>query len=272
MSYDAVDQSVEGGRPIELFLFRSTGTQFAYTTSPTPITYGTIVYTPASIDRPEPSLTALYENKAFEITIPATDPLVNPRYVRTVPPSRETVTIYRKHLSDPEAIVLFVGEIKSVRFEDNHAKISCHSVSELMDHAIPYRSFSNLCSHVLYDNLCQVNKFDFESDLTITNIGVDYVDVTGTGLSALGSTYFRSGMVVHGSLERRMILTQTVLGVDSARFHIILPFPDAVVGSLVKAYAGCDHTVTTCETKFSNRIRYGGFPTVPARNPFEGIE
>jgi uncharacterized phage protein (TIGR02218 family) len=272
LSYEAVDQSVEGGKPIELFLFQSTGTQFAYTTSPTEITHNSILYTPASIDRPEPSLTALYENKPFEITIPATDPLVNPRYVRTVPPSRETVTIYRKHLSDPEAIILFAGEIKSVRFENNYAKISCHSVSELMDHAIPYRSFSSLCSHILYDRGCKMNEFDFETDLEVQAVGADYIDVTGTGLSALGATYFRSGMVVHGSLERRMILAQTVLGPDQARFSILLAFPGVGVGSLVKAYAGCDHTTATCITKFNNMTNYGGFPWVPARNPFEGIE
>ena len=272
MSYNTVDQSVEGGKPIEMFLFQSTGTQFAYTTSPVPVTHNSILYTPATIDRPEPSLTAMYENKAFEITIPATDPLVNPRYVRTIPSSRETLTIYRKHLSDPEAIILFSGEIKSVRFENHLAKISCHSVSELMDHAIPYRSFSSLCSHILYDRGCKINQFDFKTALTVQAVGPDYIDVTGTGLSALGATYFRSGMVVHGSLERRMILDQIVLGVDQARFRILLALPGVVAGSLVDGYAGCDHTPTTCVAKFNNMTNFGGFPWVPGRNPFEGIE
>ena len=48
------------------------------------------------------------------------------------------------------------------------------------------------------------------------------------------------------------------------------------MGSTVVVLAGCDHSVTTCDTKFntpedtqSNVINYGGFPFVPGKNPFE---
>ena len=45
--------------------------------------------------------------------------------------------------------------------------------------------------------------------------------------------------------------------------------PDSVVGQDVDVFAGCDHTVDTCDQKFDNVINYGGWPYVPSKNPFE---
>jgi len=41
-------------------------------------------------------------------------------------------------------------------------------------------------------------------------------------------------------------------------------------GSTVTAFAGCDHTISTCDSKFNNRENFGGFPYFPSINPFAG--
>ena len=38
----------------------------------------------------------------------------------------------------------------------------------------------------------------------------------------------------------------------------------------VTLYPGCDHTLTTCDTAFSNSLNYGGFPAIPQKNPWAG--
>lgn len=78
-------------------------------------------------------------------------------------------------------------------------------------------------------------------------------------------------MEVGGGDDHRLILSQS--GDDVT---LLLPFPETIVGSTVVLLAGCDHSITTCDTKFntpedtlSNVINYGGFAFVPNKNPFE---
>ena len=40
-------------------------------------------------------------------------------------------------------------------------------------------------------------------------------------------------------------------------------------GARVSLYAGCDKGLNTCKDKFANFNRYGGFPFIPIKNPFE---
>ena len=42
------------------------------------------------------------------------------------------------------------------------------------------------------------------------------------------------------------------------------------VGVAFEAFAGCDRTLATCQAKFGNAINFGGFPWIPAKNPFTG--
>lgn len=273
MSYVTVDESPELGKPIELFLFSSQGFQLAYTTSPTEVVYNGVTYIPNIIEREEPVRTAQIDTKDFLVTLPATDPLVNPRYVLTVPSNREFLTIYRKHVTDAEVITYWSGEIGSVSFSDEKAKISCRPVTDIIDHAIPRRSYSNQCSHVLFDVGCKLLKSNFDTDVTVTQIGADYIDVTAPTLDTFAADYFVTGMIKRGSYDFRMILTQTDIGINQLRLGILLSIPDLVVGAILTIFAGCDHTLATCSSaKFSNAVNYGGFPWIPSRNPFEGIE
>jgi uncharacterized phage protein (TIGR02218 family) len=46
--------------------------------------------------------------------------------------------------------------------------------------------------------------------------------------------------------------------------------PGLAVGSAFEAFAGCDRSFSTCQSKFGNALNFGGFPWIPAKNPFAG--
>ena len=46
--------------------------------------------------------------------------------------------------------------------------------------------------------------------------------------------------------------------------------PGLAVGVAFEAFAGCDRTFATCQSKFGNSLNFGGFPWIPAKNPFAG--
>ena len=68
-----------------------------------------------------------------------------------------------------------------------------------------------------------------------------------------------------GQFDRRAIRSQT-----GAVVAVAFPLPGLAATDTVNLYPGCDHTLATCESKFSNRLNYGGMPYFPDKNPFSG--
>ena len=52
--------------------------------------------------------------------------------------------------------------------------------------------------------------------------------------------------------------------------QLLAVLPGLAVGVAFEAFAGCDRTFATCQSKFGNSLNFGGFPWIPAKNPFAG--
>lgn len=280
MSYLAQEQSVETGRPVELYFFRNNViiTQvFAYTSAPREITYNAVTYVPRSISRTDPEVEQADAgtDKDVQITLPLTDGLVNPRWVSTIPPGRDEVTIFRQHASDgvsPETITYWKGFIDSVSFRgDGAATVRAVSERGLLRRNIPKRTYRGLCGHVLYDGGCKVVRSGFQFAVTVTALSADGLTITvnGAGISGQASDFFNGGELHKPNGDRRMAQSFTDGGGGSGTVLVMLPFSDLAIGDALELTAGCDHVITTCRTKFANEINYGGFPWIPTRNPFD---
>lgn len=80
------------------------------------------------------------------------------------------------------------------------------------------------------------------------------------GQESLGSP----GNAINGGYRRSIVShVGAVLRLD-APLLVSLP-----AGTRATVLAGCDKALTTCETKFGNVPRYGGYPFIPLKNPFE---
>lgn len=272
MTYRALEDSIESGQPVELFRFTTPGSAWNYTDAKNPITYQTIEYTPRPIRRTSPAVTSEAEDATLTLTLPANDPLVNPRYTKSVPSGIDSLTIFRRHSTDPDAetIVFWRGQIASVSFSDVEAKVECVPLVARLRRPIPRRSFSAICAHVLYDRGCKVNDVSFRHDVEVTAINGATLRVVGAGIGSLGADFFVGGFLRDDTAtDHRMVLTQDVIGGAELDVTVLLPFPNISVGAQMQLFAGCDHTISTCASKFNNAANFGGFPWVPTDNPFE---
>lgn len=283
MSYQGQETSIESGRPVELYLFQNEGVvseRFAYTSGPLPITHNTITYEPRVISRTGPKVeqSSPGVDKGIEITMPADDPLAL-RYAPNLPPKRDIVTIFRQHASDgatPETIAFYKGYVSSVGFNDDatRAVVKVAPIATLLSRNCPKRQYRGLCTHVLYDSECKINPVDpsFKFDVTVTAVSSDgtVVTVTGAGIGGKAADFFDGGMLRRAApADRRMVLDFVETTTDTGTCKLLLGFPSLTVGAALTLHAGCDHTITTCRTKFANEVNFGGFPWVPTRNPFD---
>lgn len=266
MAYDVFEASVEAGRPIELYTFTIGAEVFRYTSAEDVVSYSSNDYQPRPMDRNSPTLSSSENGRQqLELTLPKDDP-ISQRYIAIVPATRVELEVLRFHRDDsPNGFILWQGRITSARFENQGTVCRLFSVSSeaALTRPTPGRKFQGLCNFVLYDGFCQVVKANFKhTDDVVAESGRE-ITVNGI-LSAKGASWAVGGTIEVGS-EKRLIVAQS--GDD---LTLQIAFPESLIGVEVSVYAGCDHTLATCNSKFSNADRHGGFPFVPKRDPAKG--
>lgn len=268
MTYAAQETSVEGGKPIEIYQFVLGGDLFNYTSGDKTQTVDSVDYDPRAMSRTEILQGPEDRNQNLEITLPASDQFAR-LYITTVPGQRARLTVRRFHSTDtptPQVITIFQGFVRSVAFQKNaqEATIAVLPISAATSRAIPRFTFSALCNHVLYDVRCGVDPDSvlFRHDGNVSSISGN--DIVVVGADGFADGFFNSGFVdAAGGLDSRMVLAHT-----GTTLTLHLPFGVDPTGSTVTVRAGCDHTITTCFSKFDAIVNYGGFAFIPTRNIF----
>jgi uncharacterized phage protein (TIGR02218 family) len=201
----------------------------------------------------------------------AGDNSVATQFIDSVPGTAATLKIERIQRPDGpgfEVVTIFNGKIASVAFQKSgrEAKIKVVPLVSAQSKPVPNHTYQSLCNHVLYDDLCQVDDTDPSFRLSTAAVtAVSGNTITVTGADAHGDGYYTGGFVeAAGAVDRRLILDQT-----GTVLTLLLPFTSSPLSTNVTVFAGCDHSIATCKSKFNIVINFGGFAWVPSKNVFE---
>lgn len=265
MSYDALETSQRGGKPIELYRFSAGSTRtYWYTSADEEQTYLGDLYVPEVLSRGEIAYSPESDSGGVEVGIPRTNP-VAALFVPYLPEPELALVIYRKHRGDPETIVIFTGKVASSVFSASRCTLTCLPLREALRRRIPLNTFQSQCNWPLYSGPCGVAKASFATVGTVSAISEDTVDASA--FSPPGSGWFNNGYVERFNGERRWIINHV-----GSTLTLLSPFVGLVVGESLTAYAGCDRTEAVCQSKFSNIVNHLGFSRLPTKNPFtEGL-
>lgn len=261
MAFEDYEVSVESGQPVELYNLALGTTIWRMHNSQADevISYSGDDYTHTIVGRGK----IIADQETLEITLPA-DHQFSKEFVRIAPGQLATLTIFRYHRADTSDVrVVFKGVVRAIAYSNNGSttKINLISITETFDKTIPDRTYQATCNNVLFDSDCKVSSASFKHTDIVTDIDANTIDVNG--LSAKGDNWAKGGFVAYGALDFRLILGHT-----GDTLTLVLPFYEDVDGKSVNVYAGCDHCIGTCDTKFSNSINFGGCPWVPTKNIF----
>ena len=270
MAFATYEEGQESSAPIELYTFTIGAAISRWTSAEDDVTEAADVFTAIPISR-----TTLKgggpdtRKENLIITVPG-DNTVATQYINSVPGVSATLKIERIQRSDGptfEVITIFNGAIDSVAFQKKgrEAKIRVVPLVTAQSKPVPTVTYQGLCNHVLYDDFCQVD--DTSASFRLSTAAVTAVagnTITVTGADANGNGYYTGGFVESaGAADRRLILDQT-----GTLLTLLLPFSASPLGTNVTVFAGCDHAVSTCKTKFNNVVNFGGFAWVPTKNVF----
>ena len=285
MAFDTFEDSIEDAQPQELYLFTNVEESFKYTSGQQQITFAGNTYIPRPISRTEQEIESEQRQRQMIIKMPVTDPFVQ-RYISTIPATQDSLKIFRRHTTDtptPETQLIFDGRVTNVAFDENEAKVNVISRGSILEQGIPLQTFRNPCNFILYGTRCAVVEANFKMEVDVTAISADGLTVTVDGGSNIipdtslelsaqltaAADYFLGGFITRGGIEHRMVLTMADLGSNVANITVIIPFQTIDISTSLELFAGCDHQLPTCLAKFDNVDRYGGFPFIPGKNPFQ---
>jgi len=261
MSFETYEESIAGGSKVELYTITLGSVVYRmHSSSEVTITHAGDTYYRAKIHRGKITLDQEY----LEVFLPGDHEF--PLLFKDISPGKTAIlTLYQFHRADPADVrFLYKGAIRSVAFSKDtaQASLSVVPISKAFNKLLPDRTFQSMCNNVLFDTKCQISAGAFVYTDTVIAVSSNVVTISGLE-SSKGDGWATGGYVCFGTLDYRLILEQ-----DGNDLILVLPFHEDVLGEDVSVYAGCDHTIATCNSKFSNEINFGGCPYVPTKNIF----
>lgn len=157
-------------------------------------------------------------------------------------------------------VTLFKGRISTIdQVGRTQAILTVASDLVILDYDMPHNLFSPTCNHILYDAGCGVIRGTYAAAGTAAaGSTANQINFAGAAaLHAQGAIVFSSGQNAN--------VRATVKTVSVGSFLALmypLPFAPAA-GDAFTVYAGCDHTLATCQSQFNNKVNFRGFPFVP---------
>lgn len=266
MTFEARELSTQDGAPVELYMFALDTRVWRYTSSDREIESGGHVFKPRPITRS--NIESTNEKARLGLTLRAPRSLeVAELYIITPPTQAVTLVVQQFHQGDSEVATIWTGRIVSVDFTGGiAAEITLEPVYTSIRRIGLRRLYQRQCPHVLFGPACKVDKAAHRIDGTIASISGTVVSVSAVSGEADG--WAAGGYLewtVDGATDRRFIDSHTGAALDLGMSTYGLS-----VGMAVSVYPGCDHTIATCNSKFANEQRFGGFPYFPQKNPFDG--
>lgn len=164
------------------------------------------------------------------------------------------------------ALLHFSGRVNDVDVSGYEANVTVNSDLEVLDIKVPRSLYQPGCVNTLYDSACQVNR------AAVTVTGAVQASPTptrfafGTNLGAHATGRFDLGVLTFtsGANAGSSRTIKSFVSGGTNTITPIAPFPfTPAVSDAFTVYPGCDKTAATCTSKFSNGVRFRGFPFVP---------
>jgi hypothetical protein len=185
-----------------------------------------------------------------------------------------TLDVIEVHAANPKsetAIWRFHGDVISV---DSDYKASAIAFGNFFDRKVPRFLLSVSDNYVQFSPPTHLSAGAFLITGTIPTVDPTHtsqvITVNSAAAHAQVTDYFAGGWLEIGtgsSTERRGIYHSEPASGTLVTLHIDRPILKGTNGAAVNLFPGYDGSIDQCDTKFNNRINFGGHPYIPNINP-----
>jgi uncharacterized phage protein (TIGR02218 family) len=264
-TYDDDEESVRAGDVVEMFEFVGPGgLAWRYTSNDQQQVYNGNVFTPLAITCGELPADGISDAEALIIGLPAASP-VPLAYALGNAFRRITLNVYRKQVRSGEVERVWSSSIAGSSIRGRMAELRSPSpLSDRLATEAPVFSFQQQCGNVLFDEHCRVLRTSFVFNALVSGANGDTLTLNTVGIHPDG--WFNGGEIIRNVDEEPVLILRQV----GAVLTLAYPFRTIANGDAVTLYAGCDHLVSTCFTKFNDNVdNFIGAPLIPKADVFK---
>lgn len=269
MSFDSREQSLALGQPVRLYQFSRGVFRWSYNTSDRDITWNNAIFKSLRGGITDSGIIQSGDPESDTLTITAPADMEVAKLYRGVPPSDEiNLVVYDLHWGDSDVLVSWMGTVAGVNWPKvDTATITCLSEEAGMEQPGLTDTYSRTCLAVLGDPWCGV-------DLNAYRVTVQIQSISGTTVSAGGAAAYPDGWftggfvewsVGDGNYDRRHIERHQGGDLDMLAGTSGMPS-----SGVLRIYPGCDFMITTCDSKYGNRLRFRGEAQLQGSSPYDG--
>jgi uncharacterized phage protein (TIGR02218 family) len=276
VTYETAELSVEGGQPFFLYEFNTPDTTYRFTSLSYQHTVNSEVWSPYPVKHSAVKQTNEISKNTVKITMPLGNDLTD-LFKGYVPDFIITVNVHRGHEGETDTELYWKGRLTTHDLSNDNISFSCDSVfTSLKRYGIRAR-YTRACRHTLYDRGCNLEKanFSYTSYLgQVNGLLVVAPNNEADGFFTGGIIEFEDGSARFISNHSGDILTinykSKYINETNQSVGYGLSYGEVYGAKPITIYPGCDKTLTTCDTKFDNKLNNGGFKWIPSTNPMGG--
>lgn len=267
MAYKDYEALPEGSRPVELFRVRTQYESILLSNLDVDIFYEGETHEKSQIRRG--NLTDSYDLEDGKLSVwTSADSKLGAMFKTELPAAMPTIEVIRGHLVGDSlelllenSELLFKGNISSPTFSGSEVRLDCISLALSLTSVGLRRKFAGNCPYFLYKGSCGVQQVAYTDFVTVTGV---VGEVVSTDMEVKPDGYYRGGLLKIRN-SHMMIANYT----GNQNITLLAPVAGLKVGDVVEISAGCDKSKTTCQNRFNNYHRFGGWTTIPTVNYFE---
>ena len=162
---------------------------------------------------------------------------------------------------EPQGVLtMFAGRVGASDGGRTTWNLEVRSDLDLLNIQMPRNLVQPPCLHTLFDTGCSLVKASFATPGAVaagsTKTQINCGLVNPTDFFTQGTITFLTGPNAGVSRSIKRYLPGLIV--------LIAPLPNTpIVGDTFEAFPGCDKRLTTCDTKFNNKVNFRGMPFVP---------
>lgn len=243
-----------------------------YTSADEPITYDGTTYYPAILTRDALETGGAEVSSTDTTLVLPRDHAVAQWFAEGNDERPVSVTMYRLHRSDLTAAVTpVIARVTQALFRENRCELTLGPLAlHTLNRSAPRDRWSPGCNHVLYGTRCKASRaLHTLQQAEVLALSSDRLEVTVAGVADHMASYDGRDVFAGGYLVPATGPSRTIRFSTGDVVTLVAPIPGLTVGSLVDVVEGCALTLDACIHQFDNLVNYGGFPSIPLRNPMD---
>ena len=179
-------------KKIEIYQVFDGEERFYITNSNKFVTYDSIVYEPAAVDRSKIELKSEMEKQSLTLTVDIDHPIAK-RYLLASVESTATLRVIEFY--DGQFYNLWRGRLVNTAVDGNAFNMMFENQMTKQMRSGAYRRYQRTCPYALYGKQCKVNKDNFSSDWVVSGVSSAELKLFTPSSNQFPENYFSGGMV-----------------------------------------------------------------------------